>query len=134
MDIDALSDWIVVRFIRSPGPGGQNVNKVSTTAVLEFDFEACPHITESQRTRLRGEFATRMTRHGMLRISARKHRTQSRNRAEAERHLLEIIELSARVRPVRRRTRPTGASRRRRIESKRDRGQIKNLRRKPNDE
>ena len=133
MDIDAIRDWITFRFVRSPGPGGQNVNKLSTTAVLEFDFDSCPRISDAQKSFLRREYAGRLTRDGRLRLSARRHRTQVRNRRDAERRLLEILAQSAARRPTRRPSRPTGASKRRRLSTKKQRGETKRLRMRPPD-
>jgi ribosome-associated protein len=107
-------------FIRSSGPGGQNVNKLSTAVQLRFDVRRSPSLTDEVRARL--------TRDGVLIITAQNHRTQERNRADALDRLTELIRQAA-VRPVPRRpTRPTKASRRRRLETKKRRSGIKALR------
>jgi ribosome-associated protein len=115
-------------FIRSSGPGGQNVNKLSTAVQLRFDVRGSPSLTDEVRARLERLAGRRLTRDGVLIITAQNHRTQERNRADALDRLIELIRQAA-VRPVPRRpTRPTKASRRRRLETKKRRSGIKALR------
>jgi len=115
-------------FIRSSGPGGQNVNKLSTAVQLRFDVRHSPSLPDDVRVRLERLAGKRLTREGVIVITAQSHRTQERNRADALDRLLELIRAAA-VRPVPRRpTRPTKASRERRIESKKRRSGIKSLR------
>ena len=115
-------------FIRSSGPGGQNVNKLSTAVQLRFDVRHSPSLTDEVRGRLERLAGKRLTRDGVLIITAQNHRTQERNRADALDRLTDLIRQAA-VRPVpRRATRPTKASRRRRLDSKKHRGDIKALR------
>ncbi len=119
---------LVESFIRSSGPGGQNVNKLATAVQLRFDVRGSPSLTDEVRARLERLAGRRLTRDGVLVITAQSHRTQERNRADALDRLLELIRAAA-VRPVPRRpTRPTKASRVRRLESKKRRGGIKALR------
>jgi ribosome-associated protein len=127
-DISELTPWIEIRFGPAAGPGGQNVNKVSTRATLLFDFAACPLLTAPQKTRLRQRLATRLSREGRLRIVSQRERFQVRNRAAAEQRLLELLTEALHVPARRRPTRPTAASRARRLTAKRQRGQIKRLR------
>ena len=127
----AMTPWIEVRFGPSAGPGGQNVNKVSTRATLLFDFAECPLLTKTERERIHARLATRLARDGRLRVVAQRERTQSRNRALAEQRLVELLTEALHVPKPRRPTRPTPGSRRRRLQSKRQRGQVKRLRQRP---
>jgi ribosome-associated protein len=120
------------RFIRASGPGGQNVNKLSSAVQLRFDVRHSPTLPADVRTRLERLAGSRLTRAGVLVITAQRHRTQERNRQDARDRLVELIRRAA-VAPIpRRATRPTAGSRERRIESKKHRSSIKGLRgRKP---
>jgi ribosome-associated protein len=116
-------------FVRASGPGGQNVNKLSTAVQLRFDVRHSPSLPGDVRDRLVRLAGHRMTNDGILVIIAQRHRTQARNREDALDRLVELIRQAA-VRPVKRRpTKPTKASRERRIEGKKRRAGIKNMRR-----
>ncbi len=117
------------QFVRASGPGGQNVNKLSTAVQLRFDVRHSPSLPGDVRARLERLAGSRLTRDGVLVIIAQRHRTQARNRQDALDRLLELIRRAA-VTPIRRRpTKPTRASRERRIEGKKRRAGIKHLRR-----
>lgn len=119
------------RFIRSAGPGGQNVNKVSTAVQIRFDARGSPSLPDGLRERLLLLAGRRATGEGAIVITAQRFRSQDRNRADAVERLLELIRRAAIVPIQRRATRPTLASRERRLAGKGRRGQIKGLRGRP---
>ena len=128
-DLSIDENDIEIGFVRSSGPGGQNVNKLATAVQLRFDVRHSPSLPDDVSARLQRLAGSRLTRDGVLVIIAQSHRTQGRNRQDALDRLLELIRRAA-VAPIKRRpTRPTKASRERRIEGKKRRGGIKNLRR-----
>src|SRR5438105_9351359 len=119
---------IAESFIRSSGPGGQNVNKLATAVQLRFDVRHSPSLPDEVRARLERLAGRRLTRDGVLVITAQRHRTQERNRDDALERLIALIRRAA-VAPVPRRpTKPTAGARERRLQSKKRRGSIKDLR------
>ena len=127
-DIAIDDSEISESFVRASGPGGQNVNKLSTAVQLRFDVRRSPSLPDDVRERLERLAGRRLTRDGVLVITAQRFRTQERNRDDAVARLVELIR-AATVRPVKRRpTRPTFASKVRRLEGKKRRGDVKALR------
>jgi ribosome-associated protein len=131
----AIDDHIVIeereieeRFVRASGPGGQNVNKLSTAVQIRFDAMASESLDAATKARLRRRAGRRMTAEGVIVILAQRFRTQEANRRDARNRLAALIRAAAVAPKPRRPTRPTLAARKQRMADKKRRGQLKALR------
>ena len=128
-DIKISENEIKFRFIRASGPGGQNINKVSTAVQLRFDVKNSPSLSDQVRYRLIRLGGRRVTEHGILIIEARRFRTQERNRQDAIDRLVKLIQKASEKPKPRIKTKPTLASRQRLVAAKKRRSRIKRMRR-----
>ncbi len=124
-------DELVFTASRSSGPGGQNVNKVSSRVSLEFDVDCSPSLTDAQRHLIHARLGTRLSKEGILRIVSQQTRSQPENKQLAVNRFTELLRQALKPLPVRRKTKRTRASHERRLEEKRRKGTIKRERSRP---
>jgi ribosome-associated protein len=130
--IQLADDELQVRAVRASGPGGQHVNKVSTAVELRFDVRGSPSLPEDVRARLYRLAGSRLTQEGVIVLVAQTRRSQEMNRQEAVERLLQLIRRAAEPPPPpRKKTKPTYASKQKRLEGKARRGGVKALRGRP---
>jgi ribosome-associated protein len=125
---------LIFSFVHSSGPGGQNVNKVATTAQLRFDIRNSPSLPAEMKERLTRLAGSRMTNDGTLIIEAKRHRTQEQNRSDALFRLADLLEKAAIQPKTRLATRPNLTARIKRMATKKKRGAVKKLRKLASEE
>ncbi len=119
---------LVFQASRSSGPGGQNVNKLNTRVTLLFDVAGSSSLSSEQKQRILSVLSGRIDRQGVLRVVSQKHRSQEANRRAAVEHFGQLLHDALKPVPVRRKTQATAGSRRRRLEAKKQRSQLKQQR------
>ena len=125
-------DVLVFKVSRSSGPGGQNVNKLSTRMTVLLDVGDCPSLSDAQKRRILARLANRADKNGVIRVVCQKHRTQKANRRGAVERLQELLAEALKTRPVRVETEVPYAARQRRLDQKRQRGLLKQQRARKN--
>jgi len=110
---------------RSGGPGGQNVNKLNTRVMVLFDVAGSPSLSDEHKRQIRSGLATRMDRHGILRVVSQKHRSQDANRQAAVERLQELLQEALRPKPIRRKTKAPAGAKEERLKAKKHRSAVK---------
>ena len=128
MAVEIDRDELSFTYSRSSGPGGQNVNRVETRVTLNFDLDASPSLTDAQKDRIRTRLAGRINKEGILSVSSQRHRAREANRRTAIERFDELIAKALERKRPRKPTKATAAARRRRLESKHRRGELKRTR------
>ncbi len=121
-------DEFIFKASRSRGPGGQNVNKVSTKITLFFDVANCPGFSDSQKTRILKRLRTRADKNGVLHIVSQRHRSQKANRTAAKERLIELLAGALAKKPIRKKTRVPASAVQRRLDEKKQRSGLKQQR------
>jgi len=130
-DLSLPEDEVSFTFTRSGGPGGQNVNKVSSRVTLWFDVANSPSLSDEQKEKIFRELPTRINKDGILRVVSQKHRSQWENRIDVVERFAELLRTALRWKPPRKRTRTPGWTKERRLQEKNRRSRLKAQRSKP---
>jgi ribosome-associated protein len=129
-DLTLGGEYLQFQYSRSGGPGGQNVNKLSTKVTLFFNIADCDDLNEQQKTLIGDRLSTRINKDGLLRVTCQKYRSQKANREEATARLVNLIAKALTIQPARTKTKVPKAVKRKRLENKKHHGELKQLRRK----
>ncbi len=127
-DLSIPEDEVTFAFSRSGGPGGQNVNKVSTRATLYFDVRNSPSLSEERKTLIMERLAGRIDKEGVLRVVSQRYRTQGENREETVRRFAELLRGALEIKRARKKTRTPFSAHRERLEKKKKRSEVKRAR------